>query len=204
MTISILILIVDSIKKEGWISAAFWGYGFSAVFLGYALLTRDKILLRFFLFTATAGFAELFADKWLVDYTQTLIYPHDEPILLSSPAYMPFSWTVVLMEVGYIGWLLAPRWGLLKASIFLCIFGAVLVPLYETWAINAGWWLYQNTPKFFNVPQYVILAEGLLMLTIPFMLTKVENSKPTTIILWGLVEGVVMLVACFTAYFILG
>lgn len=204
MIISILVLIVDSLLKEGWVSAAVWSYGFSAVFLGYALLTRDKILLRFFLFVVTAGFAELIADKWLVDYTQTLIYPHLEPMLLSSPAYMPFSWTVVLMEVGYIGWLFSPRWGLIKASLFLCAFGAVLVPLYETWAIDAGWWYYHNTPTIFGVPQYVILAEGLLMLTVPYILSKVQKAKPLSIIGWGLVEGIVMLLACFVAYFLLG
>jgi len=204
MVISILVLIIDSWLKQGWISAAVWGYGFSALFLVFALLSRDKILLRFFLFVVTAGFAELAADKWLVDFTQTLIYPHLEPMLLSSPAYMPFSWTVVLMEVGYIGWILTPRWGLVKASLFLCAFGAVLVPLYETWAIDAGWWFYQNTPKIFGVPRYVILAEGLLMLTVPFMLSKVAKAKPLNIILWGLAEGVVMLLACIIAYFVLG
>lgn len=204
MAFGILLLVIDSIQKEGWISAAWWGYGLSAVFLIYALLTRDKILLLFFLFCLTAGFAELIADAWLVNYTQTLVYPRPEPMLLSSPAYMPFSWTVVLMEVGYIGWILSYRWNLVKASLFLCALGAMLVPLYETWAIGAGWWNYHNTPKVFNVPIYVIIAEGLLMITVPFMLRKSENAKPFIVILWGLAEGGVMLLASFIAYAIAG
>jgi hypothetical protein len=204
MAVSMIVLFIDSRLKQGWVSAAVWSYGFVTVFILYSLFTRDKILLNFLLFVVTAGFAELIADKWLVDFTQTLIYPHHEPMLLRSPAYMPFSWTVVLMEVGYIGWLLSPRWGLLKESLFLCILGALLVPLYETWAINAGWWTYQNTPKLFNVPRYVILAEGLLMLSVPFILSKVEKAKPHIIILWGLAEGIVMLIACVIAFYLLG
>jgi hypothetical protein len=204
MAFGILLLIFDSIQKKGWISAAWWGYGLSAVFLFYALITSDRLLLRFFLFCLTAGFVELLSDAWLVNYTQTLVYPRPEPMLLSSPAYMPFSWTVVLMEVGYIGWLLSYRWNILKASLFVCLLGAMLVPLYETWAIHAGWWHYENTRVVLKVPQYVILAEGLLMITMPFMLRKVENAKPVVIILWGLAEGVVMLLACFIAYGLLG
>jgi hypothetical protein len=204
MTFGIIVLIIDSIQAKGWISAAWWGYGLSAVFLAYSVITRDGMMLRFFLFCVTAGFAELIADAWLVDYTKTLIYPRPEPMLLSSPAYMPFSWTVVLMEVGYIGWLVSKKWGMLKASIFLCFLGAMLVPLYESWAIHAGWWHYINTPVIFKVPTYVIIAEGLLMITLPFMLNKVENAKPGVVILWGLAEGVVMLLACYIAYSVAG
>jgi hypothetical protein len=204
MTFGILLLIIDSIQQRGWISAAWWGYGLSLVFLLFGLATNDRLMLRFLVFCLTAGVAELIADAWLVQYTKTLVYPRPEPMLLSSPAYMPFSWTVVLMEVGYIGWLLSYRWNVMKASIFLFFLGAMLVPLYERWAIHAGWWHYRDTPMLFNVPQYVIVAEGLLMLTVPFMLRKVENAKPAMVLIWGLAEGVVMLVACFLAYALVG
>lgn len=204
MTFGIVLLIIFSILKKGWITGAIWSYGLSAVFLLYALMAKDDILKRLFIFSITAGFAELLADYWLVAYTKTLIYPQDEPILVSSPAYMPFSWTVVLMEVGYIGWLLSYRWNMLRASIFLCFLGALIVPLYENWAIHAGWWYYVNTPKVFHVPRYVIAAEGLLMLSVPLMLREAENSKRFVIVLWGLVEGVVMFVACLISFFLFG
>jgi hypothetical protein len=202
MTVGILVLIIDSLLKEGWITAAWWGYGLSTVFLLYAIIRRDQLLLRFFVFALTAGFAELLADRWLVDYTQTLVYPHPEPMLLSSPAYMPFSWAVVLMEVGYIGWLITNRWNLMVATIALCILGSILVPLYETWAIDAGWWYYHNTPVLGLVPKYVILAEGLLMLTIPFLLKKTETARLPMIVLFGLIEGAVMFLVCIIAYHI--
>jgi hypothetical protein len=204
MTFGILLLAFDSIQKKGWITAEWWGYGLSATFLSYALIKKDKLLLSFFIFSLTAGFAELIADAWLVDFTKTLVYPRPEPMLLSSPFYMPFSWAVVLIEVGYIGWLVSKRWGILKASLCLCLLGAVLVPLYEKWAIASGWWYYHNTPKLFGVPKYVILAEGLLMFSLPFLLGKVERSSLLKIVFCGLVEGVVMLLACIIAFAIFG
>jgi hypothetical protein len=202
MTAGIVVLVIDSLLKEGWVTAAWWGYTLSAVFLVYAIVKRDQLLINFFVFALTAGFAELAADRWLVEYTKTLIYPHPEPMLLSSPAYMPFSWAVVLMEVGYLGWLITNRWGLVKATIALCILGSILVPLYETWAIEAGWWYYQNTPKLGLVPKYVILAEGLLMLSVPFLLKKTETSRLPAIILYGLIEGAIMFLVCILAYHI--
>lgn len=204
MTFGIILLIIDSQLKQGWVSAAWWGYGLSAVFCLYTIIKRDQLLLRFLLFSVTAGFTELLADRWLVEYTQTLIYPLPEPMLLSSPAYMPFSWTVVLMEVGYVGWLIMNRWNLTVATVSLCIIGAILVPLYETWAIDAGWWRYVNTPTFGLVPKYVILAEGLLMLSVPYMLLKASKAKFGMIILLGVLEGVVMFAACVIAFGLLG
>lgn len=204
MTIGIIALIHDSIQDRGWVSAAWWGYGLSSVFFLYAAIMRDQLMLRFCLFAVVAGFTELFADAWLVMYTKTLVYPYPEPMLWKSPAYMPFSWTVVLMEVGFIGWLVANRWGLLKASIFLCILGAMLVPLYERWAIGAKWWDYVNCPMIFRVPQYIILAEGLLMLSLPYLFKKVQHATYSMIVVWGVVEGAVMLVACLIAYAVLG
>jgi hypothetical protein len=54
------------------------------------------------------------------------------------------------------------------------------------------------------VPKYVILAEGLLMLSVPFLLKKVEQSNIIKTIFWGLAEGLVMLIACFIAFTIFG
>lgn len=43
--------------------------------IGFALLRRDKLIARFLLFGVAVGLAELPADVWLVDATQTLDYP---------------------------------------------------------------------------------------------------------------------------------
>lgn len=204
MLLGIVLLIIDSILAYGWITAAWWGYGLSALYVGYAVFKKDGLLLKFIVFALAAGFTELLPDNWLVQFTKTLIYPKDEPMLLSSPAYMPFSWLVVLVQLGYLGWWASHRIGLVKASVGLMIAGALLVPLYEHWAINAGWWYYENTRMMGTVPYYVILAEGLLMSCVPFILQKVEQSKGYQIILWGIAEGLVMWLACIIAWFTLG
>ena len=199
MTISIGTLLLDSLWFQGIVSAEAWGYGFSAVFLAYALLSKDELILKFFGFGVVAGFAELVADHYLVATTGTLVYPADELFIWSSPAYMPFSWVVVLVEFGFLGWLLTKKFNLLLSGVILGILGALLVPLYEHWAIGAGWWYYHNTAMLGPVPYYIILAEGLLMIPVPYFMKKLETGKWPLIPAFGLAEGVVMLIACLIA-----
>ena len=204
MALGILLLIIDSLLSYGWITAAWWGYGLSLLYVAYAIVKKDKLLTRFIIFALAAGLTELLPDNWLVKFTGTLIYPQDEPMLMSSPAYMPFSWLVVLVQMGYLGWWASYKIGLFKASLALMVMGALLIPLYEHWAINAGWWYYINTKMIGTVPYYIILAEGLLMATVPFILRKVEVANYYTAIAWGIAEGLVMWLACIVAWYTLG
>ena len=201
MTLSIAVLILDSLYGHGVISAQYWAIGFTVYFAIYAYMAKDELIKKLLLFGLVAGIAELAADHWLVTYTDSLVYPSNEPFLLSSPAYMPLSWTVVLVEFGYIAWLLNRKMNFWKAGILLALFGAMLVPLYEHWAIAADWWSYKNTPMWGPVPYYIILAEGLLMLPIPFFVKKMEKGALHLPVSLGLVEGLVMLLACFIAWF---
>lgn len=204
MGVSIAVLVIDSLFDHGIISAEWWGYGFSFIFATYAMLTKDPLIKKFVLFGLVAGFAELIADHWLVAYTHSLIYPLNEPMLWSSPMYMPFSWTVVLVEFGFLGWLLIKKFNYVQSGLILAVAGALLVPLYEHWAISAGWWHYVHTLMIGPVPYYIILAEGLLMLPIPFIVRQINERKALSVIGYGLAEGVVMLLACFIAWGLLG
>ncbi|MGD1846104.1 MAG: hypothetical protein ACFB10_11985 [Salibacteraceae bacterium] len=199
MGVSIGILLLDSLFFKGVLSAEIWGYGFTAVFLLYAIAAKDQLILKFLGFAVVAGLAELVADHYLVAISDTLIYPTDEPMLWSSPAYMPFSWTVVLIEFGFLGWLMARKMHPSLAGLLLGVLGALLVPLYEHWAIDAGWWSYKDTPMLGPVPIYVIIAEGLLMVPVPYLLLCVEKSSWLWILGLGLIEGAVMLLACILA-----
>ena len=78
------------------------------------------------------------------------------------------------------------------------------VEIYEHLAIAAGWWHYRNTPTLFNVPYYVILAEGLLMLSIPFMFRRCERARWAAIPPLGVVQGAIMWAACLVAYALVG
>ena len=198
MMVSILVLVIDSLIGPSIVTAEIWGYGFSAVFLILAFALNDKLLKQLFLFSLIAGFAELPADHYLVAFSKTLVYPPNEPMIWSSPAYMPFSWSVVLMEFGYISWLLLRKYPAMKAGLILAVLGACLVPLYEHWAISAGWWSYQNTPMIGPVPIYIIVAEGLLMIPVPYLVNQIQNGKMNVSIA-ALLEGLAMLIACFIA-----
>ena len=46
----------------------------NCLLVGFVLFRRDALLARFLLFGLVAGFTELAADAWLVDYTRTLDY----------------------------------------------------------------------------------------------------------------------------------
>ena len=200
MLLGIALLVHDSITHLGWISAARWSYGLFASYIVYALLARDAVVARLLAFALAAGVAELVADAYLVSVTHTLLYPRPEAMLWDSPLYMPVSWAVVLTQLGYLGRLVPwPAW---RTGLLLVPLSGVLIPLYENWAIRAGWWSYQHAPAWWGVPYYVYLAEALLMLPVPALLLQaIERGR------WlatGLVEGVVMLLACVLAYTLVG
>jgi hypothetical protein len=204
IALGIAMLVVDSLYYPGWISAAKWGYGLSFLYIFYATAAQDKLIQWFWLFALTAGVSELFADKWLVEVTRTLIYPPNEPMWLASPIYMPFSWLVVLMQLCFIAFLLANKLKKWQTSIALALLGGAMIPLYEHWAIGAKWWDYVNTPKFYDVPYYIMVAEAILVLPLPYMMADIDKQKWYMPVIYGIGEGLVMLLACIIAYYSVG
>lgn len=204
MAVAVGTLALAAWKFPGWQGAAAWGYGFNALYLAWAILKKDGLMFRFILFALTAGFAELLADYWLVVHTKTLFYPPDEPMLAASPAYMPFSWMVVLIQIGYIGFLINKKKSLLITSILVGILGCCIIPFYEFLAIHAQWWHYANTKMIGPVPIYIFVAEGLLMLTIPDLFDRTETSSWGKITLLGIAQGLVMWLACIIAWNLTG
>ncbi|QIX59839.1 hypothetical protein FY528_13230 [Hymenobacter lutimineralis] len=204
MTLGILLLIHDSLTHQGWISAARWSYGLFAAYLLYASATRDVVIGRLLAFALVAGLAELVADAYLVSFTKTLLYPRPEPMLWDSPLYMPVSWAVVLTQIGYLGWLLLRWMPASRAGLLLVPVSGLLIPLYENWAIRAGWWNYQGAPELWGVPYYIYLAEALLMLPVPWLLVRALGQGGRWLLLAGLLEGLVMLLACIVAFTLVG
>ncbi|MBC6697458.1 DUF6989 domain-containing protein [Hymenobacter puniceus] len=204
MTVGILALIHDSITGLGWTTAARWGYLLTAAYALYAFWARDVVVGRLLGFALVAGLAELPADAYLVHTTKTLVYPIPEPMLWASPVYMPFSWAVVLTQIGFVAWLLLPRLGPWRTGLLLVPVSGVLIPLYEKWAISAGWWQYRGAPSWHGVPYYIFLAEALLMLPVPWLLQHAVGKGGRWVALSGLAEGAVMLLACWVAFRLLG
>ena len=202
MGISVLSLVLCRFYFHGWISASIWGYGLTAVYVIYAFWAKDKILWRILIFGTFAGFAELLADHWLVAVYNELVYPI-EPLLVSSPLYMPFSWIVVLTQLAIISRVLEKHFKMVTTTLIMVIMGACIIPFYEYLAIGSKWWYYQNTPMFLGiVPYSIIIAEGLLMLPLPLIIKKSGKMKMSYIPFLGLFEGFVMWISVIIAHFI--
>jgi hypothetical protein len=203
MPISIVCLAIAAYTHSGPMGGALWSYGFAFAYGAWAVYTKDKILQQFLLFALAAGFTELLADAW-IEGTNTLFYPKDEPMLYRSPMYMPFSWVVVLIQLGYIGYLIHKKWGLLPAIGLVGAMGCMIIPFYEFLAIHAGWWHYENAPMWGLVPKFIYLAEGILMLSIPMLFDQSAQSSKMKAVFLGVVQGLVMLAASIVAFALIG
>jgi hypothetical protein len=171
---------------------------------------RDAAMLYYVLFGVVAGFGELPTDAWLVKVSGTLIYPRDEPMIWASPAYMPFAWAVVLMQVCVLGDALASYTGLAAGTVLVALLAGAYIPLFEHLAKDANLWWYRRTPMFFNAPYYVILAEFLLGLPLVWMGFRADDrtlapGEVIQVVGLGLIEGLaVMFVAVLIAWKLVG
>jgi hypothetical protein len=169
----------------------------------YVAWFRDGIVARWLIFGLAAGFAELVTDGWIVG-TGTLVYPPGEPMLWRSPAYMPFAWVVVLSQIGGIGDWLRGRLPLWAATVATAVFSGINIPIYEHIAKDANWWVYTDTPMIGNAPYYIIAAEFLLALPLPWI-GQIAAKRPLVwALVLGLFEGAVMFAASYVSFALLG
>jgi hypothetical protein len=191
----------SSLKQAGPVSASVITYGLYAFYWAYAIGTKNPLIQRLMVFGTIAGILELVTDHYLVETINSLVYPGNEPMIWSSPAYMPLAWSNVILQLSFIGVLLTSHFGLLRASIILCIAGGMYIPTYEHLAKDAGWWWYNlNTPMVFNAPAYVIICEALISLSLPWLLSYSEHHKLGKTFLLGVVEGIWILISAWLAF----
>jgi len=193
-------IITNSFFKTGWITAAILAFGVLIILITYVIRTDDQLIGKFIFFGLTAGFVELLADAWLVARTKTLFYEHGEPLLLDSPIYMPVAWAVILVQIGYLGYYIYLRKGLLFATIVTGLIGGAIIPIYEYSAKGAGWWAYEDLHRMFlgATPYYIILGEFLLALALPGLLILVSRRQ----FYWTLPIGAAMGIWIWISYFI--
>jgi hypothetical protein len=192
---------LSSVMDVGPLSASIVTYGLYIFYWIYTLQSKNPLMQRLLIFGTVAGILELATDYYLVDVIDSLVYPKSEIMIWSSPAYMPFAWSNVILQLSFIGVLLTTHFGLFRASIMLGIAGGLYIPTYEHLAKNAGWWLYNfNTPMLFNAPVYVIICEALISLSLPGIVFYLEHNKLRKTLTLGVVEGIWIFVSAWLAF----
>lgn len=185
-----------------------WGYesafilatGMYAILTSFAFITADSFLKRLLLFGLIAGIVELIADKWLVHDISSLVYPANEPKIWYSPNYMPFAWAVVLVQVGYLGWMISTKKKMIEAMILCMIIGICFIPVFEECAYYAEWWYYNPCKMLFHTPWYIIISEGLICFFLPAIYFTQAKSRTLVTIGFGIAEGLWILVSYFIMY----
>lgn len=203
--IGMLILnVVGSFFIKGWWGAAFNTALVSVIYITYAARSGNPMLQNWLLLAMAAGFTELAADWWLVVHTQTLVYASG-PKVVVSPIYMPFAWMLVLVQVGLVGQWLRRKLPIVVAALATATLAGMTIPLYESLAKFAQWWVYQDTPMILNAPYYIILGEFLLGLPLVWLgLRLADRLRPALAIGLGVVEGLVIWLAYFVAFSLVG
>ncbi len=190
-----------------------WGYpsafglatGMFAAIAAFAFWANDVFLKRLLLFGIVAGFTELLADAWLVYGIDSLVYPPAEAKIWASPNYMPFAWAVVLIQVGYLGWLYAQSHPMLPAMGISFLIGMLFIPTFETCAKFADWWFYKpSSPMLLNTPIYIIIGEGLIALVLPLIYNKEMKETYLFSGTAGILQGLWIFASYFLVYQIVG
>jgi len=200
MIVTLAVTLLSAHYKWGYQSAFFLAVGMYAILLTFAFVTSDDYLKKLLIFGLIAGVVELIADKWLVQNIQSLVYPENEPKLWCSPNYMPFAWAVVLVQVGYLGWLISTKEKMIEAMILCLIIGICFIPVFEQCAYFANWWYYNPCKMLFNTPWYIIVSEGLICFFLPVMFFYMSRRRWLMPVLFGIGEGLWIFVSYFLMY----
>lgn len=169
--------LVSAVTRAGAWTA--WAY-VSAVTVVVLLCVRWRDhdpLKNLVVFSITGGSVALAADKWLISSTRTLVYADGGLFLADSPGYMPASWAGMIMMVGFAGWYVGRRHGLLVGTLTAAFLSGTVIPLLEACAHYAGWWSYRNTALFGVVPRFIIFGELLIGLPLPWLIDRVLKGR---------------------------
>jgi hypothetical protein len=201
--------VVAAALARGWVTAV----ALDTLAVSYLLCLAGRriwrpLLVRLLLLGLVAGVLELATDAAGRDFAHSLVYPPGAPSVWVSPFYMPFSWMIVLTQLGYLGWrlrTLAPRMSVPLAVALTAVSGALIVPFYEETALYAGWWRYIPARLAFgHTPAYVFLFEGLVAAALPLVGAGLTRAPLTRVALRGAALGAWFPVAALLAWLALG
>lgn len=198
----LLYFLFHSIYGTGWKYAAAYSYALFGIFIVWAFVSKNDLLKKVLVFGIVAGFVELISDWWLVSYQEVLVYYPDEPIIVSSPLYMPFSWAVIFVQIGYLSWLVYQKFKFSTAVITATILGASFVPFFEYMAKDANWWYYQDCNMIGAVPYFIIASEAAICALLPFFFKRMEKSNYFFVVIYGIMMGLWIWIAAMIAFYI--
>ncbi len=200
MAVTLLFTLLSAYFKWGSISAFFLAFCMFSVLSIFAFKNNDLFLKKLLIFGLAAGFTELVADYWLVEVIESLEYPETDPKLLVSPLYMPFAWSVILIQVGYLGWIISISDKIEEAMLVTLVLGMCFIPIFEHFAKVAEWWYYNPCKMIFNTPWYIIFGEGLIAATLPLIFRNQIRKSHFNTVFVGLVQGIWIFMAYFIGY----
>ena len=189
--------------KLTWRSGFALAFGMYGVLALFAYRQKDVFLKKLLVFGIAAGVVELLADCWLVQRTATLVYPANEPMIACSPLYMPFAWAVILVQIGYLCWLISKEETMPITMGISVLIGFAVIPLFEHWAKSAGWWYYRNCSMIGNTPWYIILAEGMICSLLPLFFRHIHHKHYAFQLVTGLIEGLWIWISYFIGFHII-
>jgi hypothetical protein len=185
-----------------WRSAtAICGFGFAVYSVYLVRRGFPRWSTNLYVFGQAVGWTELLADAWLVQHTQTLVYPSGGPFVWCSPLYMPFAWGGLLTSNILLGVVIHRRTSLLRASLLITVLTGIYIPAYEYIAHASGWWSYRDTPMLFDVvPIYIVLGEALVGVPLVWVGTRLEQVTAARAALLGCAVGLLIFVAYACCY----
>jgi hypothetical protein len=158
-----------------------------------------------YIFGHAVGWTELLADAWLVQHTQTLVYPSDGPFVWASPLYMPYAWGGLLMSGIVLGVIVQRQASRITASLLVAGITGLYIPLYEYFAHASGWWWYRDTPMLFGVvPTYILIGELIVGLPLVWIGTRLEQVTAGGAAWLGCAVGLLIFAAYALAYAAVG
>lgn len=122
-----------------------------------------KILFEISILGLIAGFIELLADYFLV-VNAGLTYNSFEFFILESPLYIPFAWSLIIIQLGYVGFRLYQSIGKAESVLLTGLLGSFYVGFAEILAHSGNLWSYSSAPfsYVYHSPFYILLGEGLM------------------------------------------
>ena len=192
---------LDAWLDWGNTSAFLLSIGMFVCIAWYAYKTADSFMQRLLLLGISAGITELIADKWLVEGIHVLQYPAHEATLLASPAYMPFAWAVILIQIGYVSYIYTFKKAKIPAAVFSLIIAIIGLPIFNFFAKNAHWWEYSSTESaFLDTPHFIIMGNILICLVLPGIFRNQLNSSASKSVLSGILLGLWIFASFYFSY----